>query len=88
MCTKKIPPEITELMNRVDQQFKEMGIQIKRYVNTVPHQKGNTECGMYVLYFIICLLENIKKPHDFYKRRIPDQEVEMFRNIYFNKLEE
>jgi hypothetical protein len=85
---KKLPPEITELMNRVDKQFKEMGIQIKRFINTVPHQKGNTECGMYVLYFIICLLENLKKPHDFYRRRIPDQEVEMFRNIYFNKLEE
>jgi hypothetical protein len=85
---KKLPKEITQLMSRLILQAKEMNITLKRYVNTVPHQRGNTECGMYVLYFIICLLENIKKPSDFYKRRIPDEEVEMFRNIYFNKLEE
>jgi hypothetical protein len=85
---KKIPPEITELMNRILVQCKEINKNMKKIINTFPHQKGNTECGMYVLYFIICLLENIKKPTDFYKRRIPDQEVEMFRDIYFNKLEE
>lgn len=85
---KKTPPEIIELMKRILKQCKEMNMNMKQIINTFPHQKGNTECGMYVLYFIICLLENIKKPRDFYKRRIPDQEVEMFREIYFNKLEE
>lgn len=85
---KKLPPEITVLMNRVLQQCKENNMHMKKIINTFPHQKGNTECGMYVLYFIICLLENIKKTKDFLQRRIPDQEVEMFRNIYFNKLED
>jgi hypothetical protein len=85
---KKIPNEITELMKRIMEQCKEINMTMKQYINTFPHQKGNTECGMYVLYFIICLLENLKKPEEFNKRRIPDQEVEMFRTIYFNKIEE
>jgi Ulp1 protease family, C-terminal catalytic domain len=85
---KKLPPEITRLMNRILEQCKNINMNMKKIINTFPHQRGNTECGMYVLYFIICLLENIKKPHEFIKYRIPDQEVEMFRNIYFNKLED
>lgn len=84
---KKLPNEITELINRITEQSKEYNMPLRKYVNTLPHQKGNTECGMYVLYFIICLLENLKKPEDFGKRRIPDSEVEMFREIYFNKLD-
>lgn len=85
---KRIPHEISELLARLMKQCRDMKILTKKYINTFPHQKGNTECGMYVLYFIICLLEGIKKPNEFYRRRIPDKEVEMFRDIYFNKIEE
>jgi hypothetical protein len=86
--TKKPPKEISIIMKRIIEQCRGMNINLRSFINTYPHQKGNTECGMYVLYFIICLLEGIKKPQDFSKRRIPDEEVEAFRTIYFNKLED
>jgi hypothetical protein len=50
------------------------------------HQEGLSECGMYVLYFIINLLEKTKTVDDFRKKRIPDEEIASFRTIYFNKI--
>jgi hypothetical protein len=43
-----IPPEIKTLLDRIP------NVTIRH--NTVEHQKGNTECGMYSLYFIIHML--------------------------------
>ena len=85
---KKPPKEITVIMTRIIQQCKTIGIGLRTFINSMSHQKGNTECGMYVLYFIICLLNGIKKPEEYSQRRIPDEEVEMFRDIFFNKLED
>jgi hypothetical protein len=54
----------------------------------VRHQYGKSECGMYCLYFIITLLEETNKPEKFLNKkiRIPDKEMEKYRDIYFNKL--
>jgi hypothetical protein len=41
---------------------------------------------MYVLYFIINLLEKTKSVSYFKKNRIPDENMEEFRTIYFNKI--
>ena len=50
------------------------------------HQKTNTECGMYCLYFIISLLSN-KHDFDYFNtKQISDKHVERFRNIYFNNI--
>lgn len=48
------------------------------------HQYGDTECGMYTLYFIISLLKNEHEREYFKTTRIPDKFVEKYRNIYFN----
>ena len=58
------------------------------------HQYGNTECGMYSLYFIISLLTNqatnkpFKTTEDkirfFKKVRISDKEMENLRYKYYN----
>jgi hypothetical protein len=55
---------------------------------------GESECGMYALYFIITMLtgetEKLKfvnaedKIKFFKNKRIPDQYVNKYRKIYFN----
>lgn len=79
-----IPPEIwtenpedNSLVNRIIRQGKEMSppISFTFYNNRgIDHQRGNTECGMYSLFFIITMLtgktkhsdENIKGGYDGY----------------------
>jgi Ulp1 family protease len=84
-CGVNSPPkEVRELIKRIKTQCNPMNMKLKTIINHTEHQKGNTECGMYVLYLIICLLEELKTPDDFRKNIIRDKEVEKFRYIYFN----
>jgi len=77
----KIPDEVTSLMDRLVQQT---SIPLKPLNNQdKQHQQGNTECGMYVLFFVISMLEG-KSPAYFNKRIITDEEVFKCRQIYFN----
>ena len=86
-CGNQVPKEIKELMNRIKTECDAMGYRMKLMDNVgMHHQKEDTECGMYVLYFIINMLEEIRTPKYFKTRRIPDKEMEMFRDIYFNKI--
>ena len=55
------------------------------YNNKIEHQKQNTECGIYCIYFITQILTNKKIWKDFIDSRIPDAEMKKFRNIFFNK---
>ena len=50
--------------------------------NKVSHQKKNTECGVYCLFFIIEMLKK-EKPYMF-EKEIPDEKMEKFRKEYFN----
>jgi len=62
----KIPAEITRLVERIQKQGLELGtdksslmrpIKFRFYENyPMTHQYGNTECGMYSLFFIITML--------------------------------
>ena len=79
-ANNKIPNEVQELIKRLKEQIK-----LKEMNNqSVQHQKGNTECGMYVLFFIVSMLEG-KSPTYFNKKIISDDEVFKFRQIYFNR---
>jgi len=53
-----IPSEIEILVDRILKQSSQLGInlQYEKDKNPFEHQQGNTECGMYSLYFIITLL--------------------------------
>jgi len=92
---EKCPEEIEKLIRRIKQQLKEMNKLIKVYYNRLEHQRSNTECGMYSLYLIITLLtEEIgnkkikttdKLISHFTKKRIPDNLVFEYRNIYYNE---
>jgi hypothetical protein len=104
-----IPPEIWQnpkrvdnsqmpLVNRIIEQGKQLKnpVHFKFYNNRgVRHQNGNTECGMYSLFFLIKMLTgktkviqkklSIKQRIDlFLKTKIPDNVVFEHRQLYFN----
>jgi len=80
-----IPNEILKLVKKIQIQGKELGLDLKFDSNyKFDHQKGNTECGMYVLYFIIEVLENKKDLNFFKTNRITDEQMEDYRKIFFN----
>jgi hypothetical protein len=91
----KPPAEVDVLAHRIMEQGKEIKLNME-YIYNSPHahQRGNTECGMYSLYFIITMLtEKIKeKPVSlkqrlrlFSKGHISDKQMEKYRDIYFNE---
>jgi hypothetical protein len=81
------PDEIKTFNKRIIDQCKELNIELKEINNLkIRHQQGSSECGMYVLYFIISLLLETKEPDYFLKTIIPDSEVDKLRDVYFNKL--
>lgn len=81
-ANNKIPSEVSELIKRIKEQLplRELNNQ------SVQHQQGGTECGMYVLYFIVSMLEG-RAPTYFNRKIIRDNEVFKFRRIYFNSEE-
>ena len=96
---EKIQPEINKFKDMVmSQGIVSLG-KMDYYVNTFEHQRSNTECGMYCLYFIItCLLretdifsknsslEKMKTKQlisYFTDKRIPDKLVEEYREELF-----
>ena len=63
--------------------------------NKIEHQKKNTECGMYSLFFIITMLIREKNGRKLNKddlftlfkggKRIPDDKMQKLRGVFFNK---
>ena len=79
----KIPKEIDTLVKKIIGQ----GVQLKKKLNIhfyencpLEHQMGNTECGMYTLYFLITMLTNETV------RTKPKKEKKTFKN-YIEKIE-
>jgi hypothetical protein len=93
-----VPEEVTQLMNRIAKEGEEMDptIVFKQYNNDGhDHQKGNTECGMYSLFFIITMLTGStpfhpktmtvqERIHLFTQKKIDDKVVFDYRDLYFN----
>ena len=52
----EIQPEIKELADRIIKQANDLGIKLTSNYESIEHQRGNSECGMYCLYYIITLL--------------------------------
>jgi len=80
---QRLPSYVTKLISTIKNQGVKYDIVFKMKKNKVLHQKGNSECGMYCLHFIISLLQ--KKPLSYFNTRIPDSKVFSLRKIYFNK---
>lgn len=90
----EIHKDILRFVTEVQQQSRQIGPEYtfdleKDQTYPLEHQYGNTECGMYVLYFIITLLRNQRDVYESMfknpKRKIPDKAMERLRYEYFNE---
>lgn len=77
------PKQIRKLMKTICNQSRELGINLISAHNTKVHQYGNTECGMYSLYFIIELLKD--RPFKYFlENRVSDKFMNEMRKKYYN----
>jgi len=74
--------EIFHLANRLKKQGKRIGIDLDFFYNDIQHQKKDTECGIYSLYFIISMMNNINFK-DFVKKIKNDEFMEKYRKIFY-----
>ncbi len=74
---------IKKFIDMVIKQGLQLNINFDYKYNKLSHQKKNTECGIYSLYFLITMLKS-KNP-ELFKEIISDDEISKYRNIYFNK---
>tara|TARA_B110000971_G_C20039682_1_gene516933 strand:- start:7394 stop:8296 length:903 start_codon:yes stop_codon:yes gene_type:complete len=79
--------EITQLVNKI----KKQGLRLKHPIQFkydssegVEHQHGNTECGIYSLYFIVNMLEDKTSSEYLKTHLLKDAYISKFRKIYFN----
>jgi hypothetical protein len=81
------PKQIMALVKRIQKQGLELETPIDfKYDSNegIEHQYGNTECGIYSIYFIVHMLED-KMSEDYVKTHIlKDEYMEKFRRVYFN----
>jgi len=80
-------PQIQALIDRI----KEQGLNLKQKIvfksdsnEGIEHQYGNTECGIYSLYFIVHMLEDKMTEHYLKTHILKDSYMNKFRHIYFN----
>ena len=82
----KAPKEIMVLVNRIIKQGKKLNINIKFDQNhPVEHQYGDTECGIYSLFFISHMLEDKFTEHYMKTHILKDDYMQKFRKVYFNE---
>jgi Ulp1 protease family, C-terminal catalytic domain len=90
-----MPNEVKKLVKRIVKEGKGLGKKFKVYQNhPLEHQMGNTECGVYSLFFIITMLTGeadgkklttLQDKVSFFKKtRIPDKYIQKYRKVYFN----
>lgn len=90
-----MPKEVQVLVDRITKQASDLGINLHFEKNVRQHQRGNSECGMYSLFFILTLLTGkcggLDRPIDFHRaikmfkcKHIPDKMVFAFRDRYYN----
>lgn len=81
------PPEIMVLVERIKKQGEELNPPIHFTFDQnhpVEHQYGNTECGIYSLFFIVHMLEDKITKHYLKTHILKDKYMQNFRKIYFN----
>jgi len=83
----KPPREIIKLVDRI----KEQGMNLEKKINFkfdsnegIEHQYGNTECGIYSLFFIVHMLEDKMTEHYLKTHILKDEYMNKFRHVYFN----
>lgn len=82
------PKEVMALVARIQQQGAALSPPIKFTFDQnypVEHQYGNTECGIYSLFFIVHMVEDKITKHYLKTHILRDKYMEKFRKIYFNE---
>ena len=81
------PKEVKEFVDKVKKQGQNMNPKINFIYDEnhpVEHQYGNTECGIYSLFFIVHMLED-KMTENYLKNHVlKDEYMQKFRKVYFN----
>lgn len=83
---KEIPKQIFELVDSLNNDsLSNFNFKFDfEYNNKMEHQKQNTECGIYCIYFLTQLITKQKNWGDFMSERIPDNEMKKLRNLFYN----
>jgi len=86
---EKIPQQIEKFVKTVIEQGK--SLPINKRINfefdqnhPVEHQYGNTECGVYSLFFIVHMLEDQINSYYLKHHILKDKYMEKFRKVYYN----
>ena len=85
---ESIPSQIKKFVDTVIQQGKQLQepIEFKFDQNyPVEHQYGNTECGIYSIFFITHMLEDKITGHYLKTHILKDKYMENFRKVYYNE---
>jgi hypothetical protein len=81
----KAPPQVMKLVSRIKKQGALLQMNFTFDQNhPTEHQYGNTECGVYSIFFIVHMLEDKLTDHYFKTHVLKDEYMEKFRKIYFN----
>lgn len=78
------PTEVTKFINKIQNQCVKQNIKMRLIINTKTHQKGNSECGMYAINFMVNMINDISWTK-YNKKRINDEQMIIKRQLYFNK---
>lgn len=84
----KIPSQVEKFVNNVIEQGHSLKNPILFQFDEnypIEHQKGNSECGVYSLFFIIHMLQDNVTKQYLKTHRIPDEYINKYRKIYFNE---
>ena len=83
------PSRIRKLVRTIRTQGKDLQttepIDFKFHENTKVHQYKNTECGVYVLHFIVHMLIRPNQWNVYKTKTLHDNSVSKYRSIFFNK---
>lgn len=84
----KAPKEVQQFAENVINQGLKLTKPIKfKFDQNYPveHQYGNTECGIYSIFFIIHMLEDKITQHYLKTHILKDEYMEKFRKVYYNE---
>ena len=85
---EQIPNQINKFVDTVIEQGKQLPTPINfKFDQNYPveHQYGNTECGIYSIFFIIHMLEDKITGHYLKTNILKDEYIENFRKVYYNQ---
>jgi hypothetical protein len=85
---EQIPNQIKKFVDTVIEQGKQLPTPINFMFDQnypIEHQYGNTECGIYSIFFIIHMLEDKITGHYLKTNILKDEYIENFRKIYYNQ---